>query len=365
MVKLNRSTNCSVGTSTSSSKVLYNNPSISNSHVFFATKANSWTYNTVYALDGDGNISWEWTPYNNTWISSQISVGYGKVIVGCGYGYYCFEEDSGKLLWILADNKPSQGSPFAAMDSDGSAYLTSYYNTKFSVPSLVKVVVDTGVVQWTLPIFDGRVLYSPTIHNGRLYVLVATQHELCTVLAVDSKVGIVKEKYSIDGVWCGSFALKDNMLVFSNYTHIAAFDMKSSNTKKQAKWITSCYQCNGASIIPTQKELVIVQRGDLLMTTFELSDGAHRWTTELKPVGNGDGGVSAWDPRRGKIIINTYHGLAALNPADGAELLIRSDCRGITPVSVDGNGVVYYGCAGTSFFDISYIYFYSVYRPFS
>lgn len=80
---------------------------------------------------------------------------------------------------------------------------------------------------------------------------------------------------------------------------------------------------------------------------------------------NLEGIATAFDPRINKIITTTYRGLAAVDVVDGSVSEYEVwDCHAVTSPSIAGDGTIYFGCEGVKLLDVSYVYLYSIYRPF-
>ena len=134
-------------------------------------------------------------------VNGGTMVADGKVFAGNwdGHQYYCWDEETGELLWTFTEENTglwgtayAQGTPAYA---DGKVYLTTWV---FIGGHVYCVDADTGEEIWhqTLPL---DACGSPTIANGIVYVTTYNFYGDGDIYALDTSTGAILWQHTIQG----------------------------------------------------------------------------------------------------------------------------------------------------------------------
>ncbi|AKB85879.1 PQQ-binding-like beta-propeller repeat protein [Methanococcoides methylutens] len=234
-------------------------------------------------------------------VNSGSTIADGKRFEGVWDGYYyCFDEESGELIWNFTVAGNAQGTP--AYDN-GMVYLTSWEYGVTYQGHVYCVDAETGELVWSQDSIKNSCTSSPTIYGDTIYVTTFNFYDTGDLYAIDKGSGDVLWNRSIERTSSTPAVAYGNVYVAGGcygYTDL----------------MTYCFDAD---------------TGDLLWNTTS-SDGIGGW---LCSVAVADGKVFSGTALEANDDYTGLNGTCALDAFTG-ELLWNSPYGGSSPAVYDG-----------------------------
>jgi outer membrane protein assembly factor BamB len=112
---------------------------------------------SVYPTSNSTWMTYLIGPNTATQVRSSPVLYYGKIIMESAYGTYAFDDNTGQQLWKLPIRAYSTPTVYK-----GHIFLGSLNSTLFSLD-------ERGDIVWNAT-FNGNVISSPLVHNGKVFV---------------------------------------------------------------------------------------------------------------------------------------------------------------------------------------------------